>query len=335
MRRNSWILARHDRHCPLAHRSVFEGRSVSRSKPPSNARSLVLSATISERRKPDAARHSFPMGRTNVLTSRKVMFEYDVAISFAGKQRPEAEAMRILSEHIMDTSSPEDQVVRASWFKPERPEGKPTRWQRVTFSIQGGLSETFVREELKVDLPPLRKRLLDSVDELSQHVHARENTIIRDQSEQDTVVGRTVAAMGAFLDALHECREAVLTPTAEALDDAAVDALLSETIVEVDELATHHSVEEIYIDSVTVHTIGVDSITYQVTGSAEVTLQWGSNSDLRRGEGAEAGQSFPFQCEFRLPLDDPWDLDFAELTYGVDTSQWRDAMAPDESDASP
>lgn len=136
--------------------------------------------------------------------------------------------------------------------------------------------------------------------------------------------------MGAFLEALHECREAVLKPIAEALDGAAIDALLSETILNVDELATHHSVDEIYVDNISVQTIGADSITYRVTGSLGVTLQWGSNSDIRRGDGAEAEQSFPFQCEFVIPLDDPWDLDLASLSYEVDTSKWRDAMASDE-----
>jgi Predicted pPIWI-associating nuclease len=239
-------------------------------------------------------------------------------------------AMRILFEHIMDTRSPEDHVVRAAWFKAQKPSGKPTRWQRVIFAIQGGLSESLVKDELKIDLPGLRKRLLGAVDELSKHVHGRENTIIRDLSEQDAVVAQTVAAMGAFLDALHECRQAVLKPIAGALDRGAIDALLSETLLEVDELATHHSVEEIYVDDINVTTIGVDSITYRVSGEVGVTLQRGSNSDVRRGDGAEVEQSFPFQCEFELPLEDPWDLDLAELSYRVDTSKWRDAMAPDE-----
>ena len=109
-----------------------------------------------------------------------------------------------------------------------------------------------------------------------------------------------------------------------------MDALLSETLLAVDEIATHHSVDEIYVDEVTVAAIGVDTITYVVTGSVEVTLQWGSNSDLRRGDGAETGQSFPFECEFRLPLDDPWNVDSAELSYVVDTSKWHDMMTPEE-----
>jgi hypothetical protein len=239
-------------------------------------------------------------------------------------------AMRILFEHIMDSRSPEDQVVNANWFKPERPNGKPTRWQRVMFAIQGGLSETFVKDELKVDLPPLRKRLLGAVDELSKHVHGRANTIIRDEKEQEAVAKETVEAMNEFLDALRECRDAVLKPMTEALDRAAINLLLSETILEIDELATHHSVDEIYVDDIIVQAIGADSMTYRVTGSLGVTLQWGSNSDLRRGDGAEVEQSFPFSCEFQLPLDDPWDLDLAELSYEVDTGSWRDMRASDE-----
>lgn len=241
-------------------------------------------------------------------------------------------AMRILFEHVMDTLSPEDQVVSASWFQSERSDGKPTRWQRAIFAVQGGLAETFVKDELKVDLPPLRRRLLDTVDELSKHVHGRRNTIVRDQGEQDAIARTTVTAMGAFLDALHDCRAAVLTPIVEALDNAAIDALLSETLLDVDELASHYSLDNVDVESIAVHRIGSGSVTYRVTGSVEVTLQWGSNSDVWRGDGAELEQSFPFWCEFELPLDDLWELDLAEPTCGVDTSEWTDAMRPDEYD---
>ena len=240
--------------------------------------------------------------------------------------------IRILFEHLLDALSPEEEVVKTSWFEPERKDGEPSRGQRVLFAIHGGLSETFVKEELKVDLPPLRTRLLDAFSELSKHVHGNENTIIRGQGEQDIVAERTVAAMGAFLDALRECREAVLMPIAEALDGAAVDALLSDSMLEVDELAQHFSVDELYVEEVIVSAVGAEKITYRVTGSVEVTLQWGSNSDVRRGDGAESSQSFPFHCEFQVPLDDPWDLDAAKLSYGVDVSKWHDAMTPEEED---
>lgn len=239
-------------------------------------------------------------------------------------------AMRILYEHTMDRLSPRDDVARTSWFEREVDDGRPTRAQRIKFAIHGGFSEKFVKEQLKVEIEPLCKRVLDSFSSLSKHIHSREDTIVLDQKEQDEFAEGAVSAMENFLTTMSECREAVLRPVADALDRAAVDVLLSGTIMEVEDLAPHFPVDELYVDDIGVEKIGVDSITYRVTGSIEVTLQWGSNSDVRNDDGAEAGQSFPFECEFRLPVDDPWDLGPAEPKYSVDTSSWRDMMTPEE-----
>ncbi len=73
------------------------------------------------------------------------------------------------------------------------------------------------------------------------------------------------------------------------------------------------------------HRIGPNTITYRVEGTISVSLQWGSNSDVRRGDGAELDDDFPFHCDIELPLGDPWDLNEAETNYGVDTSSWYPA----------
>jgi hypothetical protein len=242
-------------------------------------------------------------------------------------------AMRILFEHMMDTLAPNDQVIQCQWFK--REEGKrdkPSRSERILFAIQGGLSEEFVREELHIDTSPLRSRLLSAIDELSKHIHGRVNTIIVDARAQDKIAAATVAAMGAFIDAMRECRTAVLEPIAEALDEAAVDALITDTIVEIDELASHHSVEEVYVHDVIVQSIGAHTVTYRAKGAVSVVLQWGSNSDVRRGDGIELPQSFPFYCDIGVDLSEPWDLRGAETNYGVDTGDWRERFEPDEWD---
>ena len=61
------------------------------------------------------------------------------------------------------------------------------------------------------------------------------------------------------MDALHECRNAVLEPIAEALDRPTVD-----------ELATDQSVDEICVNEVKVVAIGPETFVYLVTGSVEV-----------------------------------------------------------------
>jgi len=241
-------------------------------------------------------------------------------------------AMRILFEHLIETLAPSDAVKRSCWYRPERDDGNPTRGQRITYAIQGGLTEEFVTGQLHVDPQPLRKRLLEAVDQCSAQVHGREYTLITDPGEQDAAAAGTTVAVCAMLDAIHRRRAAILEPIAESLDEAAVEALLRETILEVDELATHHSIQEIYVGETTVLTIGPETITYRATGSLDVILQFGSDSDIRNDMGAEIPQTFPFFCDIEVSLSDPWEFEWAEPRYGVDVSAWRDAMRPEEID---
>jgi hypothetical protein len=233
-------------------------------------------------------------------------------------------ALRILFEHMMGALAPDERVTQSNWFKPEKVDGKPTRGQRIAFAIQGGLSDEFVKDALGINVAPLRKRLLAAVDDLSKHVHGREDTIITDVNEQDAAARMAIEALQNFFETYYECRSAISEPIQEKLNDATVDALIAETILEVDELSTHHSIEEVYVHETKVHAIGPSSSIYRATGSLSVILQWGSNSDVRRGDGAELDESFPFHCDIEVPLDDPWDLRDAETMYVVDTSKWRD-----------
>jgi hypothetical protein len=239
-------------------------------------------------------------------------------------------AMRILFEHMMGTLAPIDEVKKSQWFFPQREDGSPTRWQRVVFAIQGGLLDSVVVEELGVDIEPLRRRLLGAIDDLSKHVHAREDTIVRDVVDQDEAAKAAIEALSTMLQTYHECRSLILSPIQEALDQAAIDALLYETIQEIDELASHHSIGEIYVANTWVENIGSDGITYCAEGSLDITLQWGSNSDVRRGDGVEVGECFPFRCEIQVSLDDIWDLSGAETTYYIDRKGWGDRDPDDD-----
>ncbi len=235
-----------------------------------------------------------------------------------------ATSMRILFEHLMDTLAPQCKVQTCSWFETETKNGQPTRRQRITYAIQGGFTDAFVNDELKVDPEPLKKTLLAAIAALSKHIHGRETTVITEHDVQDRFAEATLDEMEAFLDAMHACRKAVLLPVVEELDDAAVDTLLSETIQDVDELASHYSLEDISVDKVIVKDIDPHTVKFRATGSISVILQWGSNSDLRRGDGLELPESFPFWCDITLPIDYPWDLRCAETEYWVDNSAWRD-----------
>ena len=95
-------------------------------------------------------------------------------------------------------------------MRPKTEDGRPTRRQRITYAIQGGFTDAFVNNELKVDPEPLKKTLLAAIETLSKHIHVRETTIITEHDVQDRFAEATLDEMEAFLDTMHACREAVL-----------------------------------------------------------------------------------------------------------------------------
>jgi|GEM_PF-235909 len=231
-------------------------------------------------------------------------------------------AIRMLFEHVMGTLAPDADVEACPWYTPVEGQDRPVRAQRIRYWLQGGLEDGWVKDELRLEAEPLRGRLLKAFNKLSKHVHGRVQTLVRDAQEQETEAAATVGAVEELLHAFHDCRITLIEPLIEELDEAAIDDLLSETIQSIDELATHHTIEEIYTAHTDVALIGPDFVRYRASGSVSVTLQWGSNSDMRRGDGAELDESFPFECLFDVPLDDPRDLGRAEVVSGVDTSSW-------------
>ena len=231
-------------------------------------------------------------------------------------------AMRIMYEHLANNLSPTDEVMRAPWFRPAKDDGRPTRKQRLIFAVQGGLSDEFIADDLGIDIGDIHARLVKAIDDLSHHIHARENTIISEVAEQNAIVETTADAMSDFLTLFADCRREIVSVIEETVSDVAIDALLSETIQELDELANHFSIEDIYVEKVRVKRIGADGIIYEAEGTVSVGLQWGSNSDLRNGDGAEMDESFPFSAEITVPLEDMFDVGRGEVVCGVDTSGW-------------
>ncbi|MGA1805234.1 hypothetical protein [Rhizobium sp. HT1-10] len=231
-------------------------------------------------------------------------------------------SIRVLLEHVMGTLAPNDEVEGCSWYRKEPDRDEPVRAQRIQYWLQGGLTDEFLSTELGFDPRPLRSRVLRSFNRLSKHVHARQGTLISDLNIQDQEVAPVVDDVVDLYTAYFEYRSALIEPLVESLDEVAVNDLMSETIQSIDEIATHHGIEEIYTENTEVVEITSASVRYRATGSIAVSLQWGSNSDVRRGDGAEMDKSFLFSCDFVVPTEDPRNLALAEIASGVDTESW-------------
>lgn len=242
-----------------------------------------------------------------------------------------ATAFRILVENTLHSQSPDEEVKLCSWYKPDpNTGGKPTRAQRAFYAVHGGLPRSAVIDVLGVDLDDMKKRLIAAIDRMGKNIHKPDETIIADVQQQDLFANDIIAATVDFFKTIKAFRKEICNEMSSAIHDAAMDAFISETIMAVDELATHHSVDEVYVGNIYVIGIDANYVTFGASGSISVVLQWGSNSDRRKGDGMEIDQSFPFTCEFKAHVDDLHTFEEGDAPAVVDTSEWTDSMRPED-----
>jgi hypothetical protein len=236
-----------------------------------------------------------------------------------------AYATRELVRHILRRLAPDVSVVQCSWYKNEMTDKEGvTRRQRVYYAVQGGLSDHYVGKELELDIKDLHQTLRSAIDSLSKYTHVEPSSIALIDAEVTTKVDCVLDAVAALFDTIEHCRKALTDALVEHLDRAVVDEALSETIQAIDELSTHHFIDEVYTDEVSVLSIDHERIHFMAEGTIAYELQWGSNSDAKNGDALIVPQTFPFRCELQSPVDEPSDIAAVEESFGVDNSSWRD-----------
>lgn len=196
--------------------------------------------------------------------------------------------------------------------------------QRQRYVIQGGLDDSYVREELKLDIDSLRSQLEAAVKTLNRATHLRAKTVVGDTQGVEALAQQALSALSTLLDAIEHCRLEMMMAVTEAVADEATEEILGETIQAIDQLAAHHSIEEVYVDDVKTTRIDAHFVWYRATGSINAELQWGSNSDLRRGDGATLGHTFRFVCDIPALVDTPKIFETSMISLGVDDGGWRD-----------
>lgn len=241
---------------------------------------------------------------------------------------------RELTRNVLHSPSPDDDIKECEWFIPEpKAEGGITRAHRITYIIQGGLPEIFVTTGLNIDLATERKALVRAIRNFSNYTHVNEHTINKNHPVALEEAKKAIDAFSDVLELADQCHKTLIDALQTRIDSEVVDAAIGETILALDELATHHYVEDIDVEEYEIVKISSDSITIRAHGQIGAVLQWGSNSDMSKGDGAAMKDYFPFHCDLESSVDDPTDVLVIEDGLHVDNSAWRDRMYEDARDS--
>jgi hypothetical protein len=251
-----------------------------------------------------------------------------------------AYSIRELSRHFLQSLSPEEDVMNCQWFTPEVSgkgrkkitSEKPTRKDKIRYAIHGGLSDEIL-EKIGYDLEQ-RDDFIDSIlgiiGRLSKFTHIEQDVFDIDEKTVEETSLIVLKTFSQFVETIQKCN----TIIQDALDNVISGHMIQEGVVQsfanIDGLAPHYSLDEIYVDEYKV--IGIDDkyISVHVEGSVGVTLEWGSRSERAADDGWDVRESFPFQTTMKYEIDDSFPNSKYEVEpFDADTSEWWDGYYDD------
>lgn len=210
-----------------------------------------------------------------------------------------AYAIRELTRHVLKRLAPDEEVLKSQWYTNEikDKENGITRPQRIYYAIHGGLSPSYVQDTLGIDVPDFKKRFIEIIDRLSEYTHIENKTFGLNEENTFAYANQTLETLLELFGFISETKENLSEAVHENVELALFGAVIEETFSEIDILATHHRIENVDIDELGVLEIDHEFIYFGAAGLITCEMQWGSSSDLKKGDGLVFDKYFPFKCK--------------------------------------
>lgn len=233
-----------------------------------------------------------------------------------------AYSLRELTRHILARLAPDKNVLNTAWFIPATPE-KPkqiTRKQRMKYAIQGGLLDDYVTDVLGIDVDKIGEKVNDSIDLLSKYTHINPESFYIEEDTIRSLSKNVMDAVSLLFQTIDENRSLLINELGIHIDKSVINNLFYETIDTIDYLATHYNIENYSVDDIEILDIDDTTVYFKAEGYVGVKLQYGSDGDLRRGDGVTMCESFPFTGDFYGRIKDRMEaFELNTETFEVDT----------------
>lgn len=154
--------------------------------------------------------------------------------------------------------------------------------------------------------------------DLNKRTHVRPDTHLEKLEEIEAFANAQIEALLEIFRQIDELRTRPALALESNLEEEAIEGLMRETIVSLDEISAQYAIESVYVERTKVTGIDADFVRYHVSGSVDVQLNWGGSGD----DGASMDIAFPFECESAAFVDDPKDFVSDMTMPAVGTSSW-------------
>jgi hypothetical protein len=236
-------------------------------------------------------------------------------------------ALRELGRIWLEQLAPKEKIRACEWFEQNsdlREKDGVTRAQRAKYAVQGELHDDFVSEQLHIDVQSTVREYISLIDELSNYGHNIEENFDIPAEKAELQAIRALETFDQLSELVEERHDSMRSSAADAAKDALADKLFGEVNEELDRLSTHSSVEDVQLGHLVIVSLDPHRILYQGSGSVDVRLQYGSDSDLARDDGAVMHDNYPLECGFEADTSEPLSISIVPRTLKIDTFSFYD-----------
>jgi hypothetical protein len=236
-------------------------------------------------------------------------------------------ALRELGRIWLEHLAPKERIRQCEWFVQNtdlREKDGVTRAQRAKFAVQGPLHDDFVRDELDIDVDTTVNEYTKLIGRLSNFGHDIEKSFDLPPAEAEQEAMDALETFDRLATLISERHESLLSEAADEAKKVLTDELFSQVQSELDILSTHSTVEGVHLESLTIISLDPKRILFESDGSVYVRLQYGSDADMRRDDGAVSYDSYPLDCKFEADTERPLEISIVSGSLRINTDSFYD-----------
>lgn len=248
-----------------------------------------------------------------------------------------ATALRELGRIHLEVQAPDGRIKQSPWFEQKFNElNKPVieRAQRIKYIVQGELEDEFMLKTLGIEIEETVKAYTSLVSRLSSFTHITPKKFNLSTEEADQLANDATDVFEELFTLIEERRDETRKAAESEAQEALQDVLLSEVNEDLDILSTHSSVTGVDLYGLKIVAMDSQKIRFSGNGNVDVRLQYGSDSDVRRDDGAVSRDSYPLTCDFEADTCTPLEISVVPGTLKVDTTSFYEPLIDEDDEQS-
>lgn len=217
-----------------------------------------------------------------------------------------ATALRELLREVFEELAPDEEIKKCHWFVPDKKARDGiTRKHRTLFAVYGYIGKKPFPKEFSEEVEDLARQIVKQVDTLSKFTHVTRERLATPRAQAASDILPSLQLYLQLFEAIDQAKEVFIEELSKILHDELEEIFSNELFDDLDILSTHTQPEYIeFIEKVDVESIDSKEVCFSGSGSLLCRLQYGSDGDLRRGDGIVEHESFPFSFSgFALTKD--------------------------------